>query len=1087
MNKEQARQLVKETFHARFDEARYLKFVAELTNGNITKPSSANMAVPDAFAEHVKSCKRLGTYTNDQFEQVDIMVVSVKSSFKLQRTRTALRNFVAHKLKRGDGDDNSYKDAGLVAFVSPDASEWRFSLVRMEYQTKRDPNTGKFKAEEQLTPARRYSYLVGPNEQTHTAQSRFIDLLIARGHPTVDDLLSAFSVEKVTNEFFDAYKKLFLTTLGAIKQLVTTDPVLARDFGDKQINLADFTKKMLGQIVFLYFLQKKGWLGVAHGAAWGTGPTNFMRTLLEQAQTRQVSLFNDVLEPLFYDTLAVDRKGDNYWSKALGCRIPFLNGGLFEPINGYDWRGTTLALPNELFANQAQTGILDVFDRYNFTVDEAEPLESDVAIDPEMLGKVFENLLDVDERAEQGAFYTPREIVHYMCQVSLVHYLTRCAQQANLPMTRADIEFLVYKGDQTLEYEQARMEGTKSPVRMPQAITQAAHAKALDKALADMTVLDPAIGSGAFPVGMMSEIVRLRQLLGTYFTSAQSRTVYELKRHTIQQSLYGVDIAPGAVDIAKLRLWLSLVVDEDDVSRIKPLPNLDFKIVVGNSLLGVQKNVFNYDLFNGLQEAKSRFFEETDHDSKQTIKHEIEQIIAQLTNNSDLFDYDIYFHEVMGEPNKGFDIVIGNPPYVQLQKFRGQAVQKLYREAGFASYDANGDLYCLFYEKGLRQLKPGGSLCFITSNKWMRAGYGEVLRRYFLTQNPLLLIDLGPGVFGSATVDSNILQIERTDYQSQLHGLTLQVGDNARQFVDVVTNRAVHLGQICADPWLIGTAAELSLKAKITQIGKPLKEWDVSIYRGVLTGLNEAFVIDTPTRDAIVARDPRSAEIIKPVLRGRDIKRYGHAWAGLWLIQTNFDLDVPTKYPAIYDHLLQFESKARKRSDKGVNWWNLRACVYYSDFEKPKIIYPNMTKYLPFIYDEKGYYTNQKCFIITSPTQPLKYLTGVMNSKLGHNWIRDNCPSLGSDRRELSKIFMENLPIPPITPANQPLVTAIEACVERILEAKQGDLQADTQADEAQIDQLVYQLYALTPDEIALIEAAPPGASAAGADDEDDG
>ena len=197
-----------------------------------------------------------------------------------------------------------------------------------------------------------------------------------------------------------------------------------------------------------------------------------------------------------------------------------------------------------------------------------------------MLGKVFENLLDIDDRAAHGAFYTPREIVHYMCQVSLVHYLTRAMQSLPEPISAADIEYLVYHGDQTTEYEMARAQGTSYVPRIPEAIRR--NAKQLDQALERMTVLDPAIGSGAFPVGMMNEIVRLRQLLGVYFHDHRSRTVYELKRHTIQQSLYGVDLAAGAVEIAKLRLWLSLVVDEDDVSRIKPLPNLDFKIVVGN-------------------------------------------------------------------------------------------------------------------------------------------------------------------------------------------------------------------------------------------------------------------------------------------------------------------------------------------------------------------------------------------------------------------------------------------------------------------------------------------------------------------------
>lgn len=730
MNKEQARQLVKQTFQSAFDERQFLGFVKELTNGNIdeSKSKAHTMKIPDAFRKDVKSCKRLGTYENEQFELVDILVVHVKSSFKLQRTRTALRNFVAHKLKRGEGDDNNYKDAGLIAFVSDDASEWRFSLVRMEYQTKRDPKTGKFKAEEQLTPARRYSYLVGPNEQSHTAQSRFIDLLIARGHPTVDDLLSAFSVEKVTNEFFAAYKQLFLTTLGELKQLLANDPVLADDFATKHILPADFAKKMLGQVVFLYFLQKKGWLGVQRGAAWGSGPANFMQQLLTRAEEANVSLFNDILEPLFYDTLAIDRKGDDYWAPALECRIPFLNGGLFEPLNGYDWRNTAILLPNTLFTNQSASGIFDVFDRYNFTVDEAEPLESDVAIDPEMLGKVFENLLDVDDRAAQGAFYTPREIVHYMCQISLVHYLERSVQRAGLPITRAEIEFLVYQGDQTLEYEQSR---TPIAVRMPASIRHSAHAKALDAALAEMTVLDPAIGSGAFPVGMMTEIVRLRQLLGSYFSDHQSRTIYELKRHTIQHSLYGVDIAQGAVEIAKLRLWLSLVVDEDDVSRIKPLPNLDFKIVVGNSLLG--NSLWHSREIGKLEELKTKFFDETDHALKEQLRHNIMIMLDELQGQDATLSMTLMFSEIYSRSG-GFDVVIGNPPYVV-------STDKKLREIYQESVYGRPNLYGYFIHQSLEKLiNNQGLVVFINPKTLLTDTYFKSLRRFIVNHGSINMV-----------------------------------------------------------------------------------------------------------------------------------------------------------------------------------------------------------------------------------------------------------------------------------------------------------------------------------------------------------
>ena len=285
------------------------------------------------------------------------------------------------------------------------------------------------------------------------------------------------------------------------------------------------------------------------------------------------------------------------------------------------------------------------------------------------------------------------------------------------------------------------------------------------------------------------------------------------------------------------------------------------------------------------------------------------------------------------------------------------------------------------------------------------------------------------------------------------------------------------------ESWTIRSPAELALKRKIEDVGKPLKGWDINIYFGIKAGCSEAFVIDETKRDELVEQDPKSAEIIKPLLRGRDIKRYHVQWAGLYMLATGYDLDIPNKYPAIYNHLEtigeQIESgriKARgkgvfNRDDQGENWWNLRTCTYYSEFEKEKVVYPNMTKFLPFVYDLDGFYTNQKTFIITGGNY-LKYLTGYFNSRIAAKWIRDNCPELRGGTRELSKVFFENISIPPITEANQHLATQIETRVDQILDAKRTDPGADVSELENKIDQIVYLLYDLTPEEITIVEEA---------------
>ena len=611
MKDDAAKRLIRETFEKRFDEVRFSYFIRELLNGFDERKAhtQSGQYLYTGFRESVEKLHRLGTYADPDGQKIDILVVYLAKDHSLDYARTMQRNLVAHHLKKRD-----YKNAALVAYVAPSAENWRFSLVRMDYELAIDEETGRVNPKEKLTPARRFSFLVGENEPNHTAQQQLIDILKNdRKNPTLDALEKAFEIETVTKQFFADYKARFLELQEELEGIRTRDAAVAKEFADKNLDTANFAKKLLGQIVFLYFLQKKGWLGVERGDAWGAGPKNFLSALFKKRA--QGNFFDEVLEPFFYEALAIERP-DNFYAP-LNCKIPFLNGGLFEPIHGYDWKNTKIPLDNALFAK-----IFETFDLYNFTVREDEPLEKEVAVDPEMLGKVFENLLEVRDRKSKGAFYTPREIVHYMCQESLIQYLhtvlndkksytklgsaqsdflgnekirgqLAITQTSDFPaIAKEDIAIFIRKGELALEYEAARKAGMKSqkPV-LPKNISE--YAEKLDQALADVKICDPAIGSGAFPVGMMQEIVRARAVLTDHLSSADesARSRYNFKRHAIQESIYGVDIDPGAVEIAKLRLWLSLVVDEEDYETIQPLPNLDYKIVAGNSLLGVEKDI----------------------------------------------------------------------------------------------------------------------------------------------------------------------------------------------------------------------------------------------------------------------------------------------------------------------------------------------------------------------------------------------------------------------------------------------------------------------------------------------------------------
>jgi len=587
MQKLQAQSIVKETLQNDFDKERFLYFVKNLLNKvDDSKAFHAHGYVPEAYKNYVKTYERLATYTDPAGSKIDILVVYLQKETSLERARTAQRNFVARYLK-----DRDQKDAGLIAFVSPDPADWRFSLVKMEYKFT-EGKTGKTKIKEEFTPAKRWSFLVGKNENSHTAQSRLAPIVEDdETNPTLKQLEDAFNIEKVTKEFFEKYRELFLRVYETLGDVIKQHPDIKSDFAEKNVNTVDFSKKLLGQIVFLYFLQKKGWFGVPMNKGWGNGDKKFLRTLFEEAAGKSKNYFNDYLEPLFYEALAKER--DDYFYSRFECKIPFLNGGLFDPISNYDWVNTAIDLPNDIFSNTRKTkdgdtgdGILDIFDRYNFTVKEDEPLEKEVAVDPEMLGKVFENLLEVKDRKSKGTYYTPREIVHYMCEQSLVNYL---ATELEGKVAKEDLEKLIKIGENVVEHEAVSVTKEDNPEYggdykrlLPDTIKD--FANEIDDKLATIKVCDPAIGSGAFPVGMMNAIVKARMVLSSYLKD-KNRTLYAFKRDCIQNSLYGVDIDPGAVEIAKLRLWLSLVVDEDDIKQIKPLPNLDYKIMQGNSLL----------------------------------------------------------------------------------------------------------------------------------------------------------------------------------------------------------------------------------------------------------------------------------------------------------------------------------------------------------------------------------------------------------------------------------------------------------------------------------------------------------------------
>lgn len=689
MDRQAAAHIISDTFDHPFDETRFQHFVLNLLNdldSSKTFDRYGNF-IPDSFKGRIRRYKRLGKYHDPAGNELDVLTVQLARKTALERARTTQRNFVAWYLKsRGE------KDTALVAYYTDNSEDWRFSLVRMEY-SQEIAESGIVRVQEKLTPARRYSFLVGKNEPNHTAQEQLLPILEdVRQNPTIEDIEKAFSVEAVTSRFYQEYRGLFEGLTVELKHIAAKDPKVGKEFESKSIDAGNFAKKLLGQIVFLYFLQKKGWLGVGRDErgnfqSCGKGSKDFLKKLFNKRFISYENFFNDILEPLFYEALASERENDYY--AQLDIKIPFLNGGLFEPINGYNWQETEILISNDFFAN-----VFSTFDTYNFTVCEDEPLEKEVAVDPEMLGKVFENLLPNNLRKGQGAYYTPRTIVHYMCQESLIHYLDSAVNMGKVPLVadapeqtelfgnsrpkqiplktfgrktivpKQDIADLVRKGEFAIEHDVAKIQGTKSyKYQVPESIRK--YAKILDEKLKNIKVCDPAIGSGAFAVGMMHEIVKARSVLSTYLEDGPERSIYNLKRNCIQQSIYGVDIDPGAIDIAQLRLWLSLVVDEDDYHSIKPLPNLDYKIMQGDSLIekfhGIsldttRKKIGTGDIFRGdpeldrmiedLHRKQNDLFSAIHVGDKKRLKREVEEAIMGI------FHYELerqkndYFREI---------------------------------------------------------------------------------------------------------------------------------------------------------------------------------------------------------------------------------------------------------------------------------------------------------------------------------------------------------------------------------------------------------------------------------------------------------
>lgn len=1149
-------QILKDAFEKSFAQERFLKFTTEFFGGiNMISPDRDNTNIPTEYNYTVESYRHIAYYTSGG-DTLDIFAVKLQSGKgrTVERARSMQRSFISKLLS------NSNHDAAIAAFYTDDDPRWRLSFVRLDYELA----AGRVKLS--LTPAKRYSYLVGENEPCHTAMEQLFPIFRNEDYkPTLDCIEEAFSVERVTKDFFEKYKDKYFV----LKEYLDGSDVFNDEATRCGFTSEQFAKKLMGQLAFLYFLQKKGWLGISvlphvitkkqfdnaywnkqyKGARliipqiyesivatdeyklkvnnlrslsdsdadiaascfksdeWGTGEKRFIRRLFSAC--KQKNFFDEFLTPLFYEALN-QKRGNKSFYKRFNCKIPFLNGGLFEPLEGYDWEFAKFAIPNDIFSNieekgeREADGILDIFDRYNFTMNEDEPLEREVAVDPEMLGKIFENLLDSKDRKSKGAFYTPREIVHYMCAESLIHYLV-----GKTGVSYGDIKIFIVDGE-LLKDEDYNTRGER---KLPQSVYEKLYE--IDEALKNIKVADPAVGSGAFPLGMLSEIVKARNNITYYYaamhtTSAERARIFEqrdpytLKWQTIQNSIFAVDIEASAVDIAKLRLWLSLVVDEDlspsyeeirwgvdaEQKDPRPLPNLDYNIMCGNSLIdefegiqlfddtilgkdkfstaGVQANL-QLSLFqdsiaiylDDLRKEQERFFGEQNQDAKQEIKARIDKIIddiirakLQRDNNAEglrkyeeslkqktkpYFLWKLEFARIFRESG-GFDIVIGNPPYVDSEEMvRSMPETRAYYANKYRVAKGNWDLFVLFIELGQILSASSGSVSYIVPNKLVAADYAKETRKLMSTMSVREIRDYSDvRVFLEAAV------YPVTFITSMSKGATDVKMIKMKNLNNIYWENTVsHDNFLIAPNWDSFFSKDVGAIAIIEKMKqyKPLETY--AIVKGAAT-VSEAYELKKILTDTT----EHTPDYLKFINTGT-IDRYVSYWHSS-----------KTQYikQGYYKPILL-------RSDLSKMYPRR-----FADAVATKIIIGGMTKILECYYDNGEYLAGKSTTVVLNSTVSLKGITGILNSKLMTFFyqVYFNSLSLAGGYLRIGAPQVKQLPIA----TDNSLLGKIENVVDMINEVKQSDPTADTSTLEAEIDRMVYELYGLTDEEIKIVEGA---------------
>lgn len=989
--------------------------------------------------------------------------------------RVGLRNLVKSFINPTWGEF----DAALVVFDSGD--HWRLSFIC------------DIKGE--ATSPKRYTYVFGSGDLLYRTPIERFNFLKKKG-VSFENLKTAFSVEALSDEFFDKYREQYADFIQYItgkrfvkvgskwaeKVLGEPNAALMQAFDHDEKKIRDYVKKMMGRITFLHFLQRKGWM---------CGDLNYMQNMFENSAYKDDYL-DSVLEPLFFgilNTKPAERETlftEYGWNKSLLAEwkdLPYLNGGLFERDAEDE--------PESRFPAEYFKRLFQFFSEYNFTIDENDPNDAEVGVDPEMLGKIFENLLE--DNKDKGAFYTPKEIVRYMCQESLIAYL-----ETNTSVAKDKIRQFVLSPEE--------------------GITDIPENKKLKllAALEEVKICDPAIGSGAFPMGLLNELLHCREVLsGEHYDRA------EIKKSIIQNNIYGVDIEKGAVDIARLRFWLSIVVDEETPS---PLPNLDYKIMQGNSLIesfmGVDLSKLTYEkeykkdkgeisLFddekNRLQKTVSyllsSYYSCSDHDRKVKLQQEIsdtinKQLEAQaydptilaklkdinLAENNKFFLWHTWFSDVFNREDKeGFDIMIGNPPYIKELGNEKIFAPVINSSFGKKYHAGKMDYWYYFLHKSIESISKSGIISFITSRYWINStGAKKIIKHVSEETSFLNIVDIGKLKVFDNVVGHHMISILTKD-TSRDTCKYFAISDDVKNLIKgiytsqrfikrkdlfinneivlenrIATNTTQILSDICnVAQGVVEASDKISSKMYNKKplpnhhVGEGIFVLSFDEYSKLNLSAAEKSIIVAFEDDGCLSRYCVNYGITRKLI-------YADA-------QNRHKIATDVKFLNLKKHLDNMSDYITSTYKP----YGLHRARKYSDFTQPKLIGPSMFVQPCYCYDDQNLFVGMSYNIITPKDGTnLLFILGIINSKYAQDWFYSNAKHRGAG----VDVGVDKLRTFPIASATKSQQQQIIDLVNIILVKKKQKSQVDTSIEENAIDAIVYELYGLTDAEIKIIE-----------------